>query len=1106
MMHPRIFPSLAFVVAFSLAAGCNSDRTKPARSDDDAVSDASDADRGFDGNHGIPERIPWTTSKIQGSPEPPPPYRTDRIFPKLKFNNPVLIKAVPGTKRYLVAEQKGKISTFVNDPEASQSDLVLDVFPDVKTIPEDGRHVRGGECYGVAFHPKFLENRYVYVCYVMSSKESGKQQPDGSRVSRFTLSATDPPKLDPASEQVVFTWLGGGHNGGCLEFGPDGYLYISTGDGSFPNPPDALLAGQDETRVLSSVLRIDVDHPEGDRPYSIPTDNPLVEIAGARGEKWAYGFRNPWRMTFDSETGDLWLGDVGWELYEMVHNVEKGGNYGWSVTEGRQSVRPELKRGPTPILPPAIDLPHSMAASVTGGYVYRGKELPELVGKYVFGDWETRRMWAATWDRESKTVSTMEELVEPSLRIVCFGETPERELLIMDYDDGSIHQLVRNDVSKNQPPFPRKLSETGLYDSTERDILAPGVVPFSVNVPMWEDGLAAVRMIALPESTSVIWHKDQVPIPGTIFNRVLEFPKDAVLARTVSTAFGAGFPRRRVETQILHFNGRVWRGYTYRWNSRQTDADLVEADGLESTIHVRDPRSVEKWIDRPHFFASRAACVRCHNPWAQHTLAFNIPQINRSRVFHTGFVDHQLRVFEHIGILKRSSPEDEGPTPFAEAEAKPLLISQVEAVYRDQPRLSPPFDDSIPLDLRARSYLQANCSHCHRMGGGGTADIDLRFDFPLDKTKAVGVRPMQGTFGIHDAQIVAPGDPFRSTLYYRMSKVGKGRMPHIGSQLVDDRGLRLIYDWIRELPPHSVELATLDRLKSLDESTAVRSESLEAKTRIRKRAVEIARRRLKAERAARGEKEPEAPGRVVPIDADMNAAAEQDVAEAPQRASTRETQRNEAIDRLLETASSSLMLARAMQLEELSPRLRAKALEKALKSSDPQVLDLFEQFVPPEQRAKKLGTVVRPQEILAAPGDAERGRVLFFDTPTIQCKNCHRIGEQGTRLGPDLTQIAKTNTRAQILESLLEPSRRIDPKFVTYLVETKSGKVVTGLLSERNDTQVVLRNAKNEEVRIPQADVETLVPQRQSLMPDLQLRDLTKEQAADMLEYLSTLK
>jgi hypothetical protein len=194
---------------------------------------------------------------------------------------------------------------------------------------------------------------------------------------------TDPPRVDPASEEIIITWLAGGHNGGCLAFGPDGYLYISTGDATPPSPPDGLDAGQDMSRLLSGILRIDVDRRDGDRPYSIPPDNPFVTLEGARPEKWAYGFRNPWKISFDRTTGDLWCGDVGWELWELVHRIERGGNYGWSIMEGPQPVKVEGRRGPTPILPPTIALPHSEAASVTGGYVYRGKKFPALAGAYV---------------------------------------------------------------------------------------------------------------------------------------------------------------------------------------------------------------------------------------------------------------------------------------------------------------------------------------------------------------------------------------------------------------------------------------------------------------------------------------------------------------------------------------------------------------------------------------------------------------------------------------------------------------------------------------------------------------------------------------------------
>ncbi len=225
------------------------------------------------------------------------------------------------------------------------------------------KSVKGAEqVYGLTFHPGFPTNRWVYVCYVLKS-----DLPDGSRVSRFKVGDSNPPRVDPASELILITWLSGGHNGGCLKFGHDGYLYISTGDAAAPNPPDPFQTGQDNGDLLSSILRLDVDQTEPGRNYRIPTDNPFVKMSGSRPEIWAYGFRNPWRMSIDRKSGDLWVGDVGWELWEMICRVERGGNYGWSIVEGPQSVNPEWKRGPTPILPPVKAHPHTEAASITGG-------------------------------------------------------------------------------------------------------------------------------------------------------------------------------------------------------------------------------------------------------------------------------------------------------------------------------------------------------------------------------------------------------------------------------------------------------------------------------------------------------------------------------------------------------------------------------------------------------------------------------------------------------------------------------------------------------------------------------------------------------------------
>src|SRR4029453_15915318 len=166
------------------------------------------------------------------------------------------------------------------------------------------------------------------------------------------------------------------------------------------------------------ILRIDVRRSESGRPYAIPADNPFVNLKDARGETWAYGLRNPWKMSFDRRTGKLWVGDVGWELWELVYRVQKGDNFGWSIVEGSQTVHAERPRGPTPIVPPVVEIPHTEGASITGGYVYRGRKLPELNGAYIFGDWETRRVWAM--NVASDKVGERYELIDPTVRIVDF--------------------------------------------------------------------------------------------------------------------------------------------------------------------------------------------------------------------------------------------------------------------------------------------------------------------------------------------------------------------------------------------------------------------------------------------------------------------------------------------------------------------------------------------------------------------------------------------------------------------------------------------------------------------------------------------------------------
>jgi putative heme-binding domain-containing protein len=1014
--------------------------------------------------------VPWTTSRVTGSPEPPHPYKVERAFPKLVFKNPLLLTRAPGLARFFVGEQYGKIFSFRDSQEVDKADLFFDLTAELSSW--DKAKVKGvGALYGLAFHPDFARNRYCYICYVIDGHK-GEQLPDGSRVSRFTVTAADPPRVDPKSEKVLLTFLAGGHNGGDLHFGNDGFLYISTGDGTDPNPPDRLDTGQDLSDLLSSVLRIDVDHEDPGKAYAVPSDNPFVSTPNARPEIWAYGFRNPWRMSFDRPTGDLWVGDVGWELWEMVYRVKKGGNYGWSVMEGPQPVKAEGKRGPTPILPPNLAFPHTEAASITGGYVYRGQRYKDLAGAYICGDWVTRKLWATKFDGDK--IVWHKEIAQGTQRVVAFGLDKDNELFFLNYDDnGTIHQLVPNPAAaEKRSEFPTKLSATGLFSSVRDHVPAPGVVPFSVNAEQWSDHATGERFLALPGTTTARVYDHPVPIPDGFFSAEVFFPKDGVLAKTVTLEMERGNPksRRRLETQLLHFDGTLWHGYTYAWNDEQTDAVLVPAAGMDKSLTVVDALAPGGKRQQTWHFPSRTECMTCHNPWAGHTLAITLPQLAREHDYG-GVRDDQVRALQHAGLIELLHHPDDG------------------GAFDTPPRLTTPHDAGADLDERARSYLQVNCAHCHRFGGGGTADLELRHGVPLERTKTSEVRPTQGTFDIPGAQILAPGDPYRSVLYYRMAKLGRGRMPHIGSEVVDERGLRLIHDWIRSLPPRRDERLLLEQLQALDEEKALAREKAEWSANLQQTAREIAK----------------ASDRNAVTDDDRRAAEARLKARAAEAAKQRAAGRTEAIDKLLSSTGSALLLAQVLGERHVPASVRPQVLSAAMARPDSQVRDLFERFVPDDQRVKRLGSVIKPEQILALKGSAERGRELFFKSGGLQCVNCHRVNGTGNTFGPDLSQVGKQSTRAQILESLLEPSKSIDPKYVAYVVETTDGKIHTGLLGEKTETEVVLK-LQDKEVRIPANKVERLAPQSKSLMPELLLRDLTAEQAADLLEFLASLK
>lgn len=945
---------------------------------------------------GLEKRTVWTTSRLTGTPEAPPPFRTERVFPNLKFAEPVTIARAPGMDRLFIMELRGKIFSFPDSRDAVKAPLdKADFFADLATIKGHWRS------YGLVFHPRFAENRQVFVCYVLKTGN-----PKGSRVSRFTVTKTDPPTLDLQSEQILIDWPSGGHNGGCLAFGPDGYLYISTGDGSNPSPPDALNTGQDLTDLLASILRIDVDRPAPGKGYAVPADNPFVKVADARPEIWAYGLRNPWKMAFDDKSGDLWVGDVGWEVWEMIYRVVPGGNYGWSVAEGKQPVHPGGKRGPTPILAPTVDHDHTEARSITGGRVYHGKRFKDLQGAYIYGDYVTGKLWGLRHD--GTKVTWQREIASSTLEIIDFGTDKDGELYILEHG-GTIHRLAPSDAKLNAK-FPRRLSETGLFASVKEQTPAPGVLPYSISAEPWADHAVAERFFAMPGTTKLgVYEKQNLQI-GWLKGAWI-YPTDTVFARTVSLDMERGNPatRRRLETQVLHQAGDTWRAYNYLWNEDQTDALLAGPEGSQRSFTIKDGahQTRQTWT-----FASRTECLICHTTRAGSILGFNQAQLNRDHVYGNRTAP-QLATLEHVGY-------------FENAPAKP-------------PRMASPWDERETLNDRARAYLHTNCAHCHRRGGGGTAPFELLYEMDLKKLQLVGTAPTQGTFDIPDARNVAAGEPFRSVLYYRMAKLGRGRMPYSGTNLIDEKGLALVHDWISQLDPAKAT-PNQDQLSSL---------------------------RVLAR----------------PIRPDL---------------------RQQMTHQLLGSTPGALSLLRALDMQQIGDRKEVIALATAHPQA--QIRDLFERFVPEEDRVKRLGTLFKPADILNLAGEAERGRRVFFQGNGVQCKNCHRIQKEGIDVGPDLSLIGKKYNREQLLESIVEPSKNIEPAYVTHLVATSSGAVHTGLLVRKSDAEVVLKDGQGKILTIPAADVESMGTQRTSLMPDLLLRDMTPQEAADLLAFLASLK
>jgi uncharacterized repeat protein (TIGR03806 family) len=613
----------------------------------------------------------------------------------------------------------------------------------------------GGEMglLGMAFHPNFPTDSRVFLSYTAGN-------PLVSRVSAFRLN--DSGVLDPSSEQIVLAvnQPQENHNGGHIAFGPDGFVYIGFGDGGGAGDQHGTLGnGQSLQTLLGKMIRIDVSGASGAAPYRIPPDNPYpsgafcnttgTTSAAQCAEIYAYGFRNPWRWSFDRANDDLWVADVGQNAWEEVDLVASGGNYGWRCREGAHNYNTSACEM-SGLIDPVAEYDHNQGRSITGGYVYRGVQNTGLAGRYLFGDFVSGRIWA--WIPESASAPrTPTHLLDSGLSISSFGQGNDGELYVVDHG-GALYR-INFAGGAGGDAAPTNLSATGCVNPTDAKQAAAGLIPYDINAPFWSDGAEKDRWLALPEGQRIT----------AATNGDWEFPNGSVLMKN----FRIG--SRLIETRLFmrHPDG-AWGGFSYEWNEQQTDAALVSGGA------TRDLGDGQQWI-----FPTGQQCLQCHTSAAGRSLGLETAQLNRNFEYaQTGRIANQLYTLSHIGVLT---------PPIAEPQT--------------QPSMPDPANASADLTARARAYLHTNCSQCHRPGGPTTSTMDLRYDTALNLTNACNVLPQSGDLGLGvDARLIAPGSSADSLVVNRMNRRDQHAMPPLNSTQIDSAGVALLTQWINGLP------------------------------------------------------------------------------------------------------------------------------------------------------------------------------------------------------------------------------------------------------------------------------------------------------------------
>lgn len=389
---------------------------------------------------GMPSQIPVAAHAVELQPF---------FSSEVRLKRPVWFGEVPGfTNRFVVLEHGG-VSWIIERTAAGDTQRALvDLSGTVRVGGATG-------LLGLAFHPKFQENRKYYLKYqIVEDGRISTLLVERQFAADFKSDSGEPPR-----QLLKIPSVTQDHNGGCIEFGPDGFLYLGMGDTGPQRDPQG--HGQDLNLLLGKILRIDVERQDGELAYAIPTGNPFRNTAGARPEIWAYGFREPWRFSFDRATGDFWVGDVGQDQIEEVAIVRAGENHGWNVFEGFTPYSNRYRRDDAKYVPPVFAYAHREGVSITAGYVYRGQRAPQMQGRHICGDFESRRMWALS--QTDRALTSVVEIGRAPTRIVSFGEDSAGEIYLVGYDLGIIYRM--NLAAVDPTPLETRI----LADTSERE-------------------------------------------------------------------------------------------------------------------------------------------------------------------------------------------------------------------------------------------------------------------------------------------------------------------------------------------------------------------------------------------------------------------------------------------------------------------------------------------------------------------------------------------------------------------------------------------------------------------------------------------------------------